>query len=432
MPRDQRFRQISIATAIVGLLGAVTAFGVAPLTEQELPPAQRITETLPLDLRIPDTVDTFAQSETIRRGDTLAQLLDRMGANDPAFLRFATTDPTGRLALQLRAGRSVQAEIDGLGRVHRFGYRLGNLEDVGTTKLERLEIVRDGDGFAAAQEMVPLERSVELRSVEIRSSLFAATDTAGIPENIAIRIADIFAGNMDFSRDLRKGDRLRVVYESLRETGSLEEPQAGRVLAVELINAGQRHQAYWFERNGQGEYFSFDGNSLKKSFLRNPLEFSRMSSGFTEARLHPILRDWRAHRGVDFAAPIGTRIRATADGTVEFAGQQRGYGNVVILAHRNGYSTLYAHMKDFAPDVRPGAKISQGDTVGTVGTTGWSTGPHLHYEVRIDGEHVDPMSVALPSSTPLTGPERKQLAKAIASVRERLAQFDALRVARFQ
>lgn len=437
MHRDQRFRQISIATAIVGLLGAVTAFGVAPLTEQELPPLQRITEALPLELQVPESVETFLQTETIRRGDTLAQLLDRLGANDPAFLRFAATDKVGRLALQLRAGRSVQAEVDGLGRVQRFAYRLGSLEELSAAggepvPLKRLEIVRDGRAFVASEEDLSLERSIELRSVEIRSSLFAATDAAGIPEGVAIRIADIFAGDVDFSRDLRKGDRLRVVYESVRETDSLEEPQAGRVLAVELINAGQRYDAYWFERDGHGEYFAFDGRSLKKSFLRNPLEFSRITSGFTESRRHPILRDWRAHRGVDFGAPVGTRIRATADGTVEFVGQQRGYGNVVVLAHRDGYSTLYAHMHEFAPDLRQGAKISQGETIGTVGTTGWSTGPHLHYEVRINGDHVDPMSVALPASRPLDGADRQRLAQSIETVRDRLAQFDSLRVARFQ
>lgn len=437
MHRDQRFRQISIATAIVGLLGAVTAFGVAPLTEQELPPLQRITEALPLELQVPESVETFLQTETIRRGDTLAQLLDRLGANDPAFLRFAATDKVGRLALQLRAGRSVQAEVDGLSRVQRFAYRLGSLEELSAAggepvPLKRLEIVRDGRAFVASEEDLSLERSIELRSVEIRSSLFAATDAAGIPEGVAIRIADIFAGDVDFSRDLRKGDRLRVVYESVRETDSLEEPQAGRVLAVELINAGQRYDAYWFERDGHGEYFAFDGRSLKKSFLRNPLEFSRITSGFTESRRHPILRDWRAHRGVDFGAPVGTRIRATADGTVEFVGQQRGYGNVVVLAHRDGYSTLYAHMNEFAPDLRQGAKISQGETIGTVGTTGWSTGPHLHYEVRINGDHVDPMSVALPASRPLDGADRQRLAQSIETVRDRLAQFDSLRVARFQ
>lgn len=438
MTRNKRFIQVAVGTALTGLLAAVTAFGVAPLAEVEPPPSQRVFESLPLALQVPESLDSFIQTETIRRGDTLAQLLARLGANDPAFLGFAATDPVGRLALQMRAGRTVQAEIDSLGRVQRFTYRLGGLAEAQTSgseafaPLTRLEIVRDGDRLSATEDTVPLERTVEMRSLEIRSSLFAATDGAGIPEIVAIRIADIFAGEIDFARDLRKGDRLRVVYESLREQGSLDQPEAGRVLAVELINKGKRNEAFWFERNGGGEYFSFDGKSLRRSFLRNPLEFSRITSGFTEARMHPILRDWRAHKGVDFGAPVGTRVRATASGTVDFVGQQRGYGNVVILDHRNGYSTLYAHLRDFGEGIQKGAKIEQGQTIGAVGMTGWTTGPHLHYEVKIDGAQVDPMSIALPDSQPLGREERARLIAAVREVHTSLVQMDSLRVARFQ
>lgn len=437
MHRNKHFLQVAIATATVGLLGAVTAFGVAPLTEAELPPEQRITEAIPLALQVPESLDSFVQTETIRRGDTLGQLIGRLGANDSEFLRFAASDPVGRLALQMRAGRTVQAQVDGLGRVQRFTYRLGGLEadiaDGGEPgALTRLEIVRDGNRFTASEDIIPLERTVELRSVEIRSSLFAATDAAGIPEGVAIRVADIFGGDIDFSRDLRKGDRLRVVYESVREEGSLDQAQAGRILAAEFINGGERHEAFWHERDGRGEYFTFDGRSLKKSFLRNPLEFSRISSGFSPARLHPVLRDWRAHKGVDFAAPIGTRVRATADGTVEFVGQQRGYGNVVIVNHRNQYSTLYAHLNGFAPGLGVGDKVEQGQTIGAVGMTGWTTGPHLHYEVKINGEQVDPMGVALPDSKPLSPAERRALAAAVDAIRDQLAQLDTVRVASFQ
>jgi murein DD-endopeptidase MepM/ murein hydrolase activator NlpD len=437
MHRNKHFFHVAIATAAVGLLGAVTAFGVAPLAEAELPPEQHITETIPLALEVPESLDSFIQTETIRRGDTLGQLVGRLGANDPGFLRFAAGDPVGRLALQMRAGRTVQAEVDALGRIQRFTYRFGGLEadaaDAGEpTPLTRLEIVRDGDRFTATEDIIPLERTIEMRSVVIRTSLFAATDAVGIPEGVAVRVADIFGGDIDFDRDLRKGDRLRVVYESVREEGSLDQAQAGRLLAVELVSAGERHEAFWHERDGRGEYFTFDGRSLKKSFLRNPLEFSRISSGFSPARMHPVLRDWRAHKGVDFAAPIGTRVRATADGTVEFVGQQRGYGNVVIVNHRNQYSTLYAHLNDFAPGLTPGAKIRQGDTLGAVGMTGWTTGPHLHYEVKIDGEQVDPMGVAIPNSKPLSPGERKALMVSVQSIREQLAQLDSLRVASFQ
>jgi murein DD-endopeptidase MepM/ murein hydrolase activator NlpD len=341
-----------------------------------------------------------------------------------------------RKALQMRPGRTVQAEVDSLGRVLRFSYRLGGLEDDSSAEelkpLKRIQVLRDGDRFSALEEQIPLERSVETRSVEIRSSLFAATDAAGIPEAVAIKVADVFAGDIDFTRDLRKGDRLRVVYETVREAGSFDSPSASRVVAIELVNDGKRYDAFWLEREGRGEYFTFDGRSLKKAFLRNPLEFSRITSGFTESRLHPVFRDWRAHKGVDFAAPVGTRVRAASDGTVEFVGQQRGYGNMVVLRHRNNYSTVYAHLNGFAEGMKVGARIGQGDLVGTVGQTGWATGPHLHYEIKINGDQVNPLTVALPEGKVLDGADRKRLAASVAQMREALARVDTLRVARFQ
>ncbi len=435
MHRNARFRQVAVATALVSALGAVTAFGVAPLTRVEIPPAERITEPVILGLPLPYPVDRFLQTETIRRGDTMAVLLGRVGANDGEFLRFVSSDPVARKALQMRAGRDVQAEVDALGRVMRFSYRLGGLEEDSageSTPSKRIEIRREDDRLVASEEQIPLERSVEMRSVEIRSSLFAATDAADIPEGVAIKIAEIFAGDIDFHRDLRKGDQLRVLYETVREADGLDEPTGSRVIAAELLNDGTRHSAFLFERDGGSEYFSFDGRSLKKAFLRNPLEFSRVTSGFSRSRLHPITRDWRAHRGVDFGAPTGTRVRATSDGTVDFVGQQRGYGNVVMIEHRGNYSTVYAHLNAFAPGLRRGAKVRQGDSIGTVGSTGWATGPHLHYELKIRGDQVDPMRVALPDSKPLDGSEQQRLRQAASAVAQQLAQLDTVRVARFE
>lgn len=436
MHRNRRFRQVALATALVGALGAVTAFGVAPLAEVELPPIERITESVVLGLQSPEPIDGFVQTETIRRGDTLAALLARLGANDAEFLRFVAGDPVARKALQMRAGRHVQAEVDSLGRVLRYAYRAGGLEENAGTDASRpasrIEIRRDDGTLVAVETEIPLERSLEMRSAEILTSLFAATDAAGIPEAVAIKVADIFGGDVDFRRDLRKGDRIRVVYEMVREADSLDSASASRVIAAELVNAGKRFDAFLFERDGRSEYFTFDGNSLRKAFLRNPLEFSRMTSGFSESRLHPITRDWRAHRGVDFAAPTGTRVRASADGVVDFVGQQRGYGNVVILEHRGEYTTLYAHLHSFAEGLRRGARVRQGDTVGTVGSTGWATGPHLHYELMVRGNQVDPMKVALPESEPLEPAERERLVEAAGALRTRLARLDTLQLARFE
>ncbi len=439
MHRNTRFKQVATVTALVGALGAVTAFGVAPLTQVELPPLVSVTEPVLLSLQAPEffaeNTGSFFQSEAIRRGDTIAALISRMGGDDRDFIRFIGKDPVGRKALQIRAGRSVQAEIDTSGRVLRFVYRAGSLEDDSASQGrpgKRLEIVRNGNTFSALEADIPLERSVEMRSATISSSLFAATDAADIPEGVAIKIADIFGGEIDFHRDLRKGDELRVIYETVREADSLEGSDGSRVLAVEFVNDGVRHEAMLFERNGKAEYFSFEGKSLRKAFLRNPLEFSRISSGFSLSRKHPITNDWRAHRGVDFAAPTGTKVRASADGKVVFSGRQNGYGNVVILEHGGRYSTLYAHLSRISTDVRVGTRVSQGDTIGLVGATGWATGPHLHYEMRISGRHVDPMKVALPESKPLVGPDRDRLIAAATSVRAQLAQIDSIKLALFE
>jgi murein DD-endopeptidase MepM/ murein hydrolase activator NlpD len=433
-PSRRRLRQVAIVTALVSGLAAVTAFGVAPLGDAIPPASVTVTESIPLTITATEAHDSFLQSELIRRGDTLASVLSRLGANDPELLRFASKDPIARKALSLRPGRSIRAELDPLGRVLRLAYRGAGLEDDSQSAdaNKRLVIRRVDDRLTAAEEIAPAERSTEMRSVEIRSSLFAATDAAGIPEQVAIQVADIFGGDIDLQRDLRRGDRLRVIYEVLRETDSFDAPVATRVLAAEFVNGGKAHQAVWFERNGRGEYYAFNGTSLKKAFLLNPLEFSRITSGFTEARLHPIMRDWRAHKGVDFSAPVGTRVRAAADGVVEYAGQQRGYGNVIILKHAQQKSTLYAHLQGFADGVKPGARIEQGDVIGTVGMTGWSTGPHLHYELRVAGEHVNPMTVAAGEARTLNAAERGVFSTSLASARHRFALLDTVRTAAFQ
>src|SRR5690606_16019846 len=267
----------------------------------------------------------------------------------------------------------------------------------------RIVVERDPDGrLSARDQTIELEHGIALRTATVSSTLFGATYAAGIPDAVASQVADILGGELDLYRDLRRGDRLEVIYETLSEPDSLELPQGGRVLAMRFTNGKRELTAFWFDggRNG-GEYYDIDGNSLRKTFLRYPIEFSRISSRFTDARLHPILGRVRAHKGVDFAAPSGTPIRATGDGVVDFIGRQRGYGKVVVIQHRGEYSTLYAHMSGFARHLRTGDKIPQGAVVGFVGSTGYATGPHLHYEFRIRDEHADPLAAELPIAAPL-------------------------------
>ncbi|HLF23653.1 MAG TPA: M23 family metallopeptidase, partial [Burkholderiales bacterium] len=231
-----------------------------------------------------------------------------------------------------------------------------------------------------------------MKSGVIRSSLFAATDAAGIPDGIGMQIAEIFGGDVDFYRDLRKGDRFAVTYEEYRFTGL--PVRTGRVLAAEFVNAGKTYRAVLYGKS----YYTPDGRNLQKAFLRSPLEFSRISSGFGMRR-HPIAQVWRAHQGIDYAAPTGTRVRSVGDGVVEFAGAKGGYGNVVIVRHHGQYATVYAHLSRIT--VKRGARVTQNETIGAVGQTGWATGPHLHYEFRIAGEARNPLSVAMPAALPV-------------------------------
>ncbi len=436
------FPKVATAVAATLTLAAVTAFGTAPLRQVELPPAQTIVEPVSITPAAPATEATvepaaYVRSERIQRGETLASLLDRLGAADSAFQKFVAADPRARKLMQLQAGRTVTAQIDEAGRVQSLQYRYAGIDtDSGAASQPsgRVTLQRDGATLVARDEPIVLERHVAMGFAEIRSSLFAAIDAAGIPDAVASQIADILDGEVDFTRDLRRGDTLRVIYEVVREADSLDPPTIGRILALEFIVNRTRHEAVWFDRgDGQGEYFSFDGRSLRKAFLQHPVEFSRISSGFSNARMHPILKYTREHKGVDFAAPSGTKVRSSGDGVVDFVGQQRGYGNVIEIRHRNGISTLYAHLQGFVPDLSKGRRIAQGEVIGYVGTTGWSTGPHLHYEFKVNGEHVNPLTVVMPESAPLDAAQRAQFAGQTAGLRTQLAQLEGVvRLARFE
>ena len=268
-----------------------------------------------------------------------------------------------------------------------------------------------------------IEVQTVMKSAEIRYSLFGATDTAGIPDAIATQLADIFGGDVDFHRDLRRGDRFSVVYESLTYNG--KPLRTGRILSAEFINNGRTYSAVWFEgAEGKGGYYTAEGKNIRKAFLRSPLEFSRITSGFSSARFHPVLQKWRAHKGTDYGAPVGTRVRATSDGVVEFAGVQGGYGKLIVLKHQGVTSTAYGHLSGFAAGVRKGSRVAQGDTIGYVGATGLASGPHLHYEFRINDKPQNSLTVALPAAPPL---EPQHLARFRAQAAAQLSQLALLR-----
>jgi murein DD-endopeptidase MepM/ murein hydrolase activator NlpD len=240
---------------------------------------------------------------------------------------------------------------------------------------------------------------------------------------VAVQLAEIFSSDVDFHRDLRRGDRFSVVYEALAADG--EFVGFGRVLAAEFVNQGNLYRAVFFrDDEGRNGYYTPDGRNMRKAFLRSPIEFSRVTSGFSRSRYHPVLKTWRAHKGIDYGAPSGTRVRATADGVVTFVGVKGGYGKTVTVRHPNGYATLYAHLSGFGESLRRGKRVVQGEVVGFVGSTGLATGPHLHYEFHVNGVHQNPMRLAMPPGPPIT-PERRPAFEEAA--RPMFARLDMLR-----
>jgi murein DD-endopeptidase MepM/ murein hydrolase activator NlpD len=390
-------RQMAFGALLLGLptLGVVTAFGIAPGAVTDA--LER--STVIADMALPElaprespAVQRFANQERVLRGDTVAALVARLGVSDDAALAFMRADPAGRqIFRQLIPGRTMQAETDESGALLSLRYFVGP----GTV----IEVTRGPEGFSARERATAASTRAFYKSASIRSSLFAATDSAGIPDAIAMQLARIFSTDIDFHVDLRNGDSFSVIYEMGYEGSELV--AQGRILAAEFVNQGRTYTAVLFQdEDGNDAYYELDGTSRAKAFLRSPIEFSRMSSGFG-MRVHPIFQDLRAHRGTDFAAPKGTRVLAAADGHVTFAGWRNGYGNTVELRHGGSVSTLYAHLSGFSPGVRAGSRVRQGDPIAFVGATGWATGPHLHYEFKVAGIPQNPMKVALPKATPV-------------------------------
>lgn len=387
---------------------AVTAFGVAPMAPDASDlPVRVLTETLQvqgLDAQL-DALSLHRleldRLDLTRANDTADSLLKRLGVSDPLAARFLRSDPAARRLLDGQAGKQVQARVAADGSLVQLVGRFAALDSAReTTHFSRLTVQRLADGSLQSKLeqalLVPQER---LGSGAIRSSLWAAADAAQLPDAIATQLIEIFSADIDFHRELKRGDSFSVVYQALTAD---DQPvtwgdATGRILAAEFTNGGRTYQAMWFDHGqGKGAYFTPDGKSRQRSFLASPLQFSRVTSGFA-MRFHPILQNWRAHNGVDYSAPVGTPVRSVGDGTVKFAGRQNGYGNVVELQHAANRSTLYAHLSRI--DVREGQRVEQGQTIGAVGATGWATGPHLHFEFKVNGQVQDPLTIARASDT---------------------------------
>jgi murein DD-endopeptidase MepM/ murein hydrolase activator NlpD len=427
-----RYQRALVASAAVLLAGVgVAAFAVAPLAPDAATLPQRvITETVFAEPAEPQfealaahRVDLFINDST-RAGDSLALVLRRLGVSDEAAVAALRSDPAVQRLFDGRPGRSVQVRTRADGTLQDLiGRSPARASDQLSTHFTRLVVNRNAEGaLSVREESAALQSQVKLASGTIKSSLFAASDEARVPDAIAIQMAEIFAADIDMHRELRRGDTFSVVYESMTADGEAIGwgQSTGRVLAAEFVNAGKTHEAVWYRgADGRGAYFDVSGQSKRRAFLASPMEFSRVTSGFA-MRFHPIHQTWRRHLGVDYAAPTGTPVRSVGDGVVDFAGRQGGYGNVVQIRHTNDRSTLYAHLSRI--DVRQGQRIEQGMRIGAVGSTGWSTGPHLHFEFRVDGAHQDPLRIAKASETLTLPPASK--AEFAALARSLQAQLD--------
>jgi murein DD-endopeptidase MepM/ murein hydrolase activator NlpD len=424
----------AVTLALVGF--GVTAFGIAPMAPDASDlPKRLVTESVNPD-GIQSQLDALAEhdlelyrTDLTRASDTADSLLNRLNVSDASASLFLRTDPVARALLEGRGGKMVRVQTDANGRLTELvaRYAAANAGQL-ATNFTRLTIRRVAGKLSATVENAPLTAQVRMGSGTVRTSLFAATDEARIPDNVATQLADVFSTDFDFHRQLHKGDTFSVIYEALTADG---EPitwgptKVGRVLAADFVNNGRSYSAVWFkDAQGKGGYYSFDGQSKKRAFLANPVEFSRVTSGFG-MRLHPFLHSWTQHKGVDYGAPIGTPIRAVGDGVVDFAGWQNGYGNVVEIRHNSRLSTLYAHMSRIG--VIRGQHVDEGQHIGAVGATGWATGPHLHFEVRVAGVQEDPMLLAKAGATlPLAPAAKARFAQLAGSLKSELAVADSV------
>lgn len=395
----------AIGTLLLGT--GVTAFGIAPLAPDAAKlPVREVLEAVKLDRDGDGVLDAAlwsASSELAapmvlhrmdhtRRDDTVNSLLQRLGVSDPKAATFLRDNAQTRELLSGRAAKLVSVEKDGRHTLQKLTASWPASDD---RAYRKLTVQRHGTAFLAKLSFGDLKPAVRTASGTIQTSLFAATDAARMPDAVATQLAEMFSTDIDFRRDLRKGDRFSVVYESLELDG--EPVRTGRVLSAEFINGGKTLQSVWFQEPGsKGGYYSLDGQSKRRAYLASPLEFSRVSSGYG-MRFHPVRGLLAAHTGIDFAAPTGTPVRAVGDGVVDFAGWRGGYGNYIVVTHRNGQATAYGHLSRI--HVKKSQRVEQGMHIGAVGSTGVSTGPHLHFEFIENGAFRDPAIIAKQGDT---------------------------------
>ena len=336
----------------------------------------------------------ITKSVTVKSGDSLSKIFSRMDLGNGLLISILNEVPEAKQFVNLKINQRLDFTFNAAGELVELASELNQLDSI---HLKRIE---DSSGFAFNKHTKQTTTEQIMVSGTIESSLLTATKDAGLPYKLTLDLANIFGFEIDFAQDLREGDSFKVVFEQNRVDGKIV--SSGNILAASFTNRGKTHTAVRYtNKQGYSSYYDVTGSSTKKAFIRTPVDFTRISSRFSMGRKHPVLNRIRAHKGVDYAAPTGTPIKATGDGKVIIAGPRGGYGNTIIIQHGSKYRTVYAHMRNFAKGIRSGSQVNQGQIIGYVGTSGLSTGPHLHYEFQVNGVHVDPLSHTLPAADPI-------------------------------
>ncbi len=396
--RSRLFLKVLAVLSLVSL-SVIIAFGISPISQPTTSSSTTISEILEHPASTVSAEDhsiEFVKEEKVRRGDYLGLILERLGVDDPQLQEFIKSSKPIKKSLRLIAGSRIRVIVKADKSVEKLIY-FNNKS--GVTQISRSGINRN---FALTQPELSKRRYSKSGTVE--DSLFGAFEKAGLDDRLATEMANIFSSEIDFNRDVRKKDKFSIIFDANYFAG--EFINLDKIVAAEYVNAGESHKAFFFSSDKQPSgYYTPDGKSVKRAFLRSPLKFSRITSGFSSGRMHPVLKKWRAHKGVDYGAPTGTEVLSTGRGTVRFVGTKGGYGKFVEIRHSNGITTRYAHLSRYAKGMKSGKRIEQGEVIGYVGKTGLATGPHLHYEFLANGRQINPTKAVMPPGPSITQSE---------------------------
>jgi murein DD-endopeptidase MepM/ murein hydrolase activator NlpD len=403
-----------------------TAVQTSPSSFQMFPKATATTNILPdVFESLNKTTNTASvttqpqqpamQELTIKSGDNLSSVFARMGLNDRDIYELFDGNKSAKDLRSIAPGQKLEFLVDNSGKLQELKYYKNNLDS--------LKFTRNITGFTSQLISLKPEVKRSFRQGTINSSLFLAGKQAGLPNTLTMELANIFGYDIDFALDIQKGDHFKVMFEEQYLDG--KKIGTGAILSAEFTNDGKTYRAVRYtNKDGITRYYAPDGKGLNKAFLRTPVDFARISSSFSLARLHPVLNTIRAHKGTDYAAAVGTPIRSTGDGKVIFAGRQGGYGNLIVIQHGQGFETRYGHMNSFAKGISTGSRVSQGQVIGSVGKTGLASGPHLHYEFHVNGQVRNPVTVQLPQSIGIASNEKDRFAASTQTLVAQLQDFD--------